>query len=1020
MRLHALTATGFGPFPGAVQVDFDEVCAAGLFLIHGATGAGKTSLLDAICFALFADVPGARSRRGLASDHASEGTRPTVCLDFTAGGRRLRVERSPEFSRPKRRGTGLTRVPAAVTLEEWTGRGWRSVATRHDEVADVLDQVLGMGLAQFAKVVVLPQGDVSAFLRATPEDRRVLLERLFDISTFTGVEDWLAEERRRSAAEVDDLSTAIARDLERLHDHFGTDDAPDWSTVPLDVLPDALAEHVALVEAAVVRLLTRADDAAGDLALASADLHAARSTAATRERGLRSLEAREAALSHADEITALRATVERATAAEAVSGHLAGLDAAVEDEARCLADVRAARQAAGISENEAGCDDGDDEPRDPQDLEPVDSSVAALAEQLREFDALVSDLVHAAREAAHGQSAVAEARRAVAAAEGSLAAASEARAAAGVQVRSAEERRRELAQLASGHVAAESAFEEATRTVRIATEVAELARAREEDSPLLLTTRDEVLAAQEALIAARQRRLDGMAAQLAAALSHEDPCPVCGSVEHPAPASGRGLVTPEDVESAEQVLVGARGRLAERERTETSRASRIETLLEQLGDAAGLDLGDLGLRRDRAAERLEATAQACLLLPAAEQSLAGATTSVQAAETRRAEAASALAAARATLAAAEAAWHAHAAASAGLRDRHAACPCRVPASEDLDARAIARSHRGLSEAVHRLLTASTRHADAVTRRRDRLAAATRAGVDRGFAVLDDVRSARLPPRVLDGHRSRIAEHDQTLAVTAATLAEDVVAAALAAPAPDLQAAAEAESAARRAVRETQAAHTAAESRLMVLRSVQGPVCTLVERLGRARTRAAAVKELADAATGVGGSNLYRMRLSSFVLAARLEKVVALANERLQRMHAARYLLEHSDARVAGGARSGLDLRVLDQWTGRSRDTASLSGGESFMVSLALALGLADAVREEAGGFDLGTLFVDEGFGSLDEESLEQVMGVLDGLREGGRAVGVVSHVPDLRSRISHQVVVEKTATGSDVTVRTVA
>ncbi len=163
-----------------------------------------------------------------------------------------------------------------------------------------------------------------------------------------------------------------------------------------------------------------------------------------------------------------------------------------------------------------------------------------------------------------------------------------------------------------------------------------------------------------------------------------------------------------------------------------------------------------------------------------------------------------------------------------------------------------------------------------------------------------------------------------------------------------------------------------------------------------------------------------MRLSSFVLAARLEKVAELANERLAVMGAGRYRLEHTDELAARGARSGLGLRVLDQWTGQTRDTSTLSGGEAFMASLALALGLADAVREEAGGFDLRTLVVDEGFGSLDDESLEQVLDVLDGLREGGRAVGVVSHVAELRGRIPSQVVVHKDPAGSTVTVRTTA
>jgi exonuclease SbcC len=204
--------------------------------------------------------------------------------------------------------------------------------------------------------------------------------------------------------------------------------------------------------------------------------------------------------------------------------------------------------------------------------------------------------------------------------------------------------------------------------------------------------------------------------------------------------------------------------------------------------------------------------------------------------------------------------------------------------------------------------------------------------------------------------------------------------------------------------------------------VLGPLAAAVREraaaLGPALERHARLKALADTVSGTGADNALRMRLTAFVLAARLEKVVALANERLALLGAGRYVLEHSDERAAGGARGGLGLRVLDQWTGRTRGTSTLSGGESFMASLALALGLADAVREEAGGVEIGTLFVDEGFGSLDEDSLEQVLGVLDSLREGGRAVGVVSHVPELRARIPSQVLVRKTTTGSTVTTTT--
>ena len=164
-----------------------------------------------------------------------------------------------------------------------------------------------------------------------------------------------------------------------------------------------------------------------------------------------------------------------------------------------------------------------------------------------------------------------------------------------------------------------------------------------------------------------------------------------------------------------------------------------------------------------------------------------------------------------------------------------------------------------------------------------------------------------------------------------------------------------------------------------------------------------------------GANQYRMTLSSFVLAARLEEVAKAASERLLTMTAGRYSLVHTDAR-RGGGKAGLGLLACDAWTGVDRDTSTLSGGETFLASLALALGLADVVTAEAAGTPMEALFVDEGFGTLDEDTLDEVMSVLDGLRDGGRAVGIVSHVADLRNRIPAQLRVRKEPTGSSVSV----
>jgi DNA repair protein SbcC/Rad50 len=212
-----------------------------------------------------------------------------------------------------------------------------------------------------------------------------------------------------------------------------------------------------------------------------------------------------------------------------------------------------------------------------------------------------------------------------------------------------------------------------------------------------------------------------------------------------------------------------------------------------------------------------------------------------------------------------------------------------------------------------------------------------------------------------------------------------------------------------------AAHDRARHRAEQLADLAPQLGARLDALCPLAAQAAEARRLADLAAGQGANTL-RMTLSSFVLAARLEEVAAAASERLLAMTSGRYCLVHTDAR-RGAGRSGLGLLACDAWTGVDRDTSTLSGGETFLASLALALGLADVVTAEAGGTRIEALFVDEGFGSLDEDTLEEVMTVLDGLREGGRMVGIVSHVAELRQRVPAQVHVRKGRAGSHLDVR---
>jgi exonuclease SbcC len=267
---------------------------------------------------------------------------------------------------------------------------------------------------------------------------------------------------------------------------------------------------------------------------------------------------------------------------------------------------------------------------------------------------------------------------------------------------------------------------------------------------------------------------------------------------------------------------------------------------------------------------------------------------------------------------------------------------------------------------------------------------------------------------------RLREFDGEEAAVALLLADPELVEAAGAAAPDL-AALEAGCRDAEAAYETLvgAADRAARRRDR-LTDLRAELAEAWARWRPARERFDLARRMAELTGGTSADNPLHIRLSSFVLGERLRQVVDMANERLDHMSGGRYLLRHDQRRSAGDRRrsgGGLGLRVLDNWTGVDRDPATLSGGESFVTSIALALGLADVVTAEAGGVEIGTLFVDEGFGTLDEETLDGVLDILDGLRTGGRAVGIVSHVPELRTRILAQLQVVKGRDGSTLRVR---
>jgi exonuclease SbcC len=300
-----------------------------------------------------------------------------------------------------------------------------------------------------------------------------------------------------------------------------------------------------------------------------------------------------------------------------------------------------------------------------------------------------------------------------------------------------------------------------------------------------------------------------------------------------------------------------------------------------------------------------------------------------------------------------------------------------------------------------------------------LARAENAATAEGFPGLADARAAARPAPVRDSMTERLRELDAERAAVAKLVSDPELVAAAAAPAPDIAALTEAFDRAEREHGTHTSARDQAGARRDQLARLAGTLESAMAEWRPAEARHGLAKRLAELAVGTSPDNRLDMRLSSYVLGERLRQVVDAANERLDHMSGGRYLLLYdvrksaADRRRSGG---GLGLRVLDGWTGTDRDPATLSGGEAFMTSLALALALADVVTAEAGGVELGTLFIDEGFGTLDEETLDGVLDILDELRDGGRAVGIVSHVAELRARVPAQLKVVKNRFGSSLSV----
>ncbi|MFD4291854.1 AAA family ATPase [Rhodococcus sp. NPDC058505] len=990
MRLHDLEVTAFGPFGDTVTVDFDELGADGLFLLHGQTGAGKTTILDAVAFALYGRVPGARQEgKRLLSDHAAPGTPPRVVLEATIGGRRLRITRSPEYQRPKLRGTGTTKENAKATLEWLDGRGEN--LTRLDEIGDAVGRLLGMSADQFFQVVLLPQGDFARFLRADTEERGVLLERLFDTGRFATVEEWFAERRREAEAAVSGTKTTVDRIAAQVSAAAGIEAGADadpvaWAGRLVDESREA-ADAASTVLATARATAERTEHALGR----AREVRQSQDRAARAKARLAELATGQSAreLLAAERDRAVRA-VPVATAEElaVAAAGVAGRERARTEDLASV--VRREPEGAALLERVSW-------PAAPDDAQVLaaavrgwSAEVARLGELIRRDEQRRSarrdqDAAHVRRDELITATATLESRRAEIPAE--------------VERADAELMR---ARAAAASLPALTTQCEATRErLTAARELGRVRARRAAAADRHRRARDTHLDAREVLATVREQRIAGMAAELAAGLATAAPCPVCGSDEHPTPARpAADAVSKSDEDDARVV--------------EQTRAGELEAATAALADldrTAGVLADRVG---DADADALAAAATAADAARSAAEATAATLATAEAAVARLRAESEDLAARAQRLSADLAALEQRIAdGAARLAELDRAVEDAIGGESDLQARhdrlgALADAATALRDQRAAAASAAVAAADAADR-------AARASSDAGFVDLPDARSAARTGE-------RIAEIDAILAAAAeerllseAVLADPAVVEAVRLGPADVPAAEAADAAAREGRDAAAAAATTADARAAKVEHYALALTDEVAALGPALRRYEELAALAEVIAG-RGQNARKMSLRSYVLAARLEEVALSASVRLRRMSGGRYEFVHEDGAGPRGKRGGLGLDIRDDYTGVVRSAKTLSGGESFLASLALALGLADVVAAESGGLVLDTMFIDEGFGTLDADTLEAVMGVLDELREGGRVVGIVSHVDEMRQRIPSRLHVLRGRAGSTLEV----
>ena len=1039
MRILRLTMDAVGPFPGHEVIDFEAFSDAGRFLLSGPTGAGKSTIIDAIVFALYGKVSGGRdsSDSRIRSRYASEQAKTEVELIFSTSSGNYKVRRQPAYERVKKNGKGVTKQNAKAWLFKLDEQ-LREVSeplTKTSDVGTEITRIVGLSREQFTQTVVLPQGKFAQFLRSTSKDRQDLLQELFGTAIFEDLQLDLVERARKVKKNQEALDATLRANLGVLASLL--DEAPQLDParcLVYEPVPEVDCEFDPLETAWTSRFESLTPWLERNQRCANLEVSALREqedklrSEFASQRDLAARQERYLALTKEHEQLVAQGPAQRQRLAQiqalqALSDLKPWHEQLKQAQAQQAVAQRQLSQALALEQLES-------DERAQAVLQPLDYRGAqALSVQLTAQVAALSPQVELEAGLAGRRRDLQTKTQAHESASAKLAQGRERENQLPTQIASKQELLEQLNEQAATLPTAQLAQEQAAQTLKLAKAHEQLVKDHQRARKLQQLVALELKQASQRHKHMLEQWLSQSALNLAQNLVAGEPCPVCGATEHPAPATQGGEnISQEQLDQALEEVNEVQGELSQASERVTKLAAQLEAQPCQLSPAQAREQLQEAKAALAAAQQASEQASSCKAQIAklngqlealradnqtAQARLAGDAKEIQLlGEKIEADAASlscegfeSVAAKVEYLSQLAAALEQLAKAGQELDQ------CKKRAQQAADSFATQWAQASANFADHSAKPAAPAPTDPAETEPTQAEPTQDTSTTN---VQDDYAQACQDFAGLDlaALKATSASYEKSLSINQAALAELEGIELTSPPLEQTQGQLE------QAQAKTQECQTYASTWQAFAGQVNAQLAKLNELLARRSKASDKDGQLLALASAANGDNQARLTLSAWVLQAHFRQVLVFANERLGVIGAGRYELINVDSEEdTRQQKQGLGLAVVDHLSGTTRSPRTLSGGESFYVSLALALALADVVATQNGGIEMNTLFIDEGFGSLDEGTLAEVMDVLGALHSGGRVVGIVSHVSELKRAIPAAVEV-RPLLGGGSTLRT--